>query len=125
MQEHFAGRLDQAVFPYVKDAPIVAASKDSRGSGTPQTTASLRSLRADWATKGRKVQNEPRQRVIVFIAGGATYSEVRAVYKVSEATNKDVFLGALSLLAKTVGENADQKTVQARRQSSQIGRAHV
>ncbi|KAM0753201.1 Sec1-like protein [Meredithblackwellia eburnea MCA 4105] len=95
LEEHFAGRLDQAVFPYVKDAPVQA--KDAKG-GAPQSTASLRSLRADWATKGRKTQNEPRQRVIVFVAGGATYSEVRSIYKVSEATNKDIFLGATAIV---------------------------
>ncbi|KAK4701832.1 hypothetical protein P7C70_g4396, partial [Phenoliferia sp. Uapishka_3] len=97
LEEHFAGRLDQSIFPYVKDAPVVATKDVARAANAP-TTASLRSLRADWATKGRKVQNEPRQRVIVFVAGGATYSEVRAVYKVSESTNKDVFLGSTAII---------------------------
>ncbi|KAI5477593.1 hypothetical protein MNV49_006079 [Pseudohyphozyma bogoriensis] len=96
LEEHFAGRLDQSIFPYVRDAPV-AASKDSRNAA-PAPTASLRSMRADWATKGRKVVNEPRQRVLVFVAGGATYSEVRSVYKVSEALNKDVFLGTTHVI---------------------------
>lgn len=58
------------------------------------TSGSLRSARPQWtSSRGRKPVNEPRQRVIVFVAGGLAYSEIRAAYKVSEAHNKDVFIG--------------------------------
>lgn len=64
------------------------------------TTGSLRSARPQWTTnRGKKTTNESRQRVLVFVAGGATYSEVRTVYKVSEAANKDVFLGSSTLFS--------------------------
>lgn len=43
------------------------------------------------------------------MAGGATYSEVRTVYKVSEAANKDVYLGTSHLVTpqKFVGDLAN------------------
>lgn len=53
--------------------------------------ASLRSAKPTWA-KSRLSSVEPRQRVIVFMAGGATYSEARACYEVSQKTSRDVFL---------------------------------
>ncbi|GAA6011838.1 hypothetical protein JCM11491_000767 [Sporobolomyces phaffii] len=99
LEEHFAGTLDQSMFPYVRDAPVGAASSRSSQASIP-TTGSLRSARPQWttSTRGRKTTNESRQRVLVFVAGGATYSEVRTVYKVSEAANKDVFLGTTHLV---------------------------
>lgn len=94
-QEHFAGTLDQTMFPYVRDAPVAAASSSRASQTSVPTTGSLRSARPQWTTnRGKKTTNESRQRVLVFVAGGATYSEVRTVYKVSEAANKDVFLGS-------------------------------
>ena len=82
------------MFPYVRDAPVGATSSRTSQTAVP-TTGSLRSARPQWttSTRGRKTTTESRQRVLVFVAGGATYSEVRTVYKVSEAANKDVFLG--------------------------------
>jgi len=34
-----------------------------------------------------------RQRVIVFVAGGMTYSEMREVYKLSGSLQKDIYIG--------------------------------
>jgi syntaxin-binding protein 1 len=42
--------------------------------------------------------NEQRQRIIVFIAGGATWSESRACYDVSKKWNRDVILGTTDML---------------------------
>ncbi|KAK0641634.1 Sec1 family protein [Cercophora newfieldiana] len=77
-----AGTLDPSTFPYV----------------TPPTESeemivqtSLRSAAPRWASANRR-QVDNRQRIIVFVAGGATYSEARACYDVSEKLNRDVFL---------------------------------
>lgn len=53
--------------------------------------ASLRSAKPTWA-RTRSSAAEPRQRIIVFVAGGATYSESRACYEISELFSKDIFL---------------------------------
>lgn len=79
----------------MRDAPVdVAASVKSPVASTP---GSLRSAKPVWTTRGseRKIINEPKQRIIVFIAGGLCYSEIRAAYKVSESANKDIFIGQL------------------------------
>ncbi|KAB8342704.1 hypothetical protein FH972_022304 [Carpinus fangiana] len=85
LKDHVKGVLDQEAFPYTKpqlDAPEPADS-------TAQ--ASLRSAKPTWA-RGRSSATEPRQRIIVFMAGGATFSESRACYEVTQETNKDVYL---------------------------------
>ncbi|KAK4227843.1 protein transport protein sec1 [Podospora fimiseda] len=80
------GSLDQTVFPYhEKDVP---ASDEAEGL---HTQGSLRAGAPRWASANRR-QVENRQRIIVFVAGGATYSESRACYEVSEKYNRDVYL---------------------------------
>ncbi|GAA5827126.1 hypothetical protein JCM11251_001128 [Rhodosporidiobolus azoricus] len=102
LEEQFAGSLDQSMFPYVRDAPTSSSGGSSLmrgGAPTAPTSGSLRSARPQWtAQRSKRVVNEPKQRVMVFVAGGATYSEVRTVYKVSAAANKDVYLGTTHLL---------------------------
>jgi len=51
----------------------------------------LRSAKPTWA-RNRMSTLESRQRVIVFVAGGATFSESRACYEISKTSGKDVFL---------------------------------
>ncbi|KAH9887173.1 Sec1-like protein [Xylariomycetidae sp. FL2044] len=84
------GVLDQTVFPYVK--PPLDPNEDALiGQG------SLRAAKPSWAGTGRRVQDN-RQRIIVFMAGGATFSEARACYEVSSAMNRDVFLASSHML---------------------------
>ncbi|KAH6856562.1 Sec1-like protein [Chaetomium sp. MPI-CAGE-AT-0009] len=86
-----AGDLDPALFPYV--VPPLEAGNESMGS-----QASLRSAAPRWASANRR-QAENRQRIIVFVAGGATYSEARACYEVSDKHNRDVFLATSHMAA--------------------------
>ena len=94
LQEHFQGKLDQKAFPYIGAPPPPPTAAKAANNGAPAPT-SLRSARPRW-TSGAKVKTsqEPRQRAIVFVAGGLTYSEIRSAYVVSQANNKDVFIGA-------------------------------
>ncbi|CAO1624396.1 unnamed protein product [Parajaminaea phylloscopi] len=157
IEDHFAGKLEQSTYPYVRDAPpevagggpssylpagLASASggRDSplsrvaggfgggssssnsaaRPSGAP---SSLRSAKPTWHQKGRagggaggggaggamsgsgsggygssngttSIRDETRQRVIVFVAGGMTYSEMRSVYQISQKMNKDGYIGS-------------------------------
>lgn len=86
-----AGDLDPALFPYV--IPPLEAASESFGS-----QGSLRSAAPRWASANRR-QAENRQRIIVFVAGGATYSEARACYEVSEKHSRDVFLATSHMAA--------------------------
>ncbi|KAM0793647.1 hypothetical protein ACM66B_001078 [Microbotryomycetes sp. NB124-2] len=105
LEDHIRGNLDQSLFPFVRDAPVEAAKPSAassllRGSNasSPLTNSggSLRSARPQWTStnRTRKVVNEPKQRLLVFVAGGMTYSEIRSCYKVCDALHKDVFIGS-------------------------------
>jgi syntaxin-binding protein 1 len=85
LESHVRGSLPQDIFPYTKAAPDDGSMQENTQA------ASLRSAKPTWA-KSRLASVEPRQRVIVFMAGGATYSESRTCYEVSEKTSRDVFL---------------------------------
>lgn len=85
LTNHHTNTVDATTFPYTKP-PLDMGDGDVGASVT-----SLRSAKPTWA-KGKSSSNEPRQRVIVFMAGGATYSESRACYDVARQTNKEIFL---------------------------------
>lgn len=87
LQAHVSNTLDEELFPYTKPQ-LEAATSDGLDLAT-QT--SLRSAKPTWA-KTRGNINEPKQRVMVFMGGGATYSESRACYETTRDTNKDVYL---------------------------------
>jgi syntaxin-binding protein 1 len=84
------GALDTTVFPYVK--PPMDPNEDAASM-----QGSLRAAAPRWAGAGRRVV-ENRQRVIAFVAGGATYSEARACYEVSGSRGRDVFLATSHML---------------------------
>lgn len=86
LEEHVHGRLPLDIFPYTKMQPDDPSMMQDN---TP--AASLRSAKPTWA-KSKLSSVEPRQRIIVFIAGGATYSEARACYDISQKTSRDIFL---------------------------------
>ncbi|WFC99760.1 syntaxin binding protein 1 [Malassezia yamatoensis] len=165
IEDHLMNRLDQTLFPYVRDAPseqsatgslsprsmssfsnsatdmassmlqsaiFATGGKDSplarvgrfdassgrstSVSGTSGiSSTSLRSAKPTWHQKGRSqsvvtlasdnpsrkhsVANMDQgsataQRVLVFVAGGMTYSEARTAYEVSTRNHVDVYIGA-------------------------------
>ncbi|KAG0240421.1 vacuolar sorting protein VPS33/slp1 [Mortierella sp. GBA43] len=57
-----------------------------------KTVRSLRSAQPTFHHKGRR--NEPQGRLILFIAGGVTYSEIRTVYEMAATHNWDILIGS-------------------------------
>ncbi|KAL9601078.1 MAG: hypothetical protein Q9219_002788 [cf. Caloplaca sp. 3 TL-2023] len=94
LEELSRGTLDQTTFPFTK--PHLDASDGLMGQENI-SQSSLRSAKPTWA-RIRPSVSEPRQRILVFMAGGATYSESRACYEVSDSSNKDVFLATSHML---------------------------
>jgi len=94
IQDHVAGKLDKSLFPYVKDAPSLVPPPTSLRSPPPQA-GSLRSQKPSWHRAPRPGTNplDNRQRILVFIAGGMTYSEIRECYQQSSASN-EIFIGS-------------------------------
>jgi len=95
LEDHVAGKLDSSLFPYTKEAPSAAALPAALKSPPPQAT-SLRSQKPSWhrAAKPGAAATEARERILVFIAGGMTYSEIRECYQLSTTLNKDIFIGS-------------------------------
>lgn len=104
-------QLDEEWFPYFRDKPLeddmpasATSSNNSNQNGT--TNSSLRNprIKASWAQTSNKVSlninsvNRPKQRIFCYVAGGVTYSEMRSIYELSNATNKDFYLGSESIL---------------------------
>lgn len=85
------GTLDQTVFPYLK--PPLDPNEDLLAA----QGGSLRAGRPNWAAAGRRPP-ENRQRLIVFMAGGATFSESRACYEISNDRGRDVILATSHML---------------------------
>ena len=98
LEEHIRGTLDQNLFPFTK--PHLDASEGLMGQ-EPISQASLRSAKPTWA-RTRPSALEPRQRIILFVAGGATYSESRACYEISQIYSKDVFLATSHMLTPSL-----------------------
>lgn len=98
LDEQIRGTLDSSLFPFTRpptDADGVSAVQNP-DAFTSQ--ASLRSAKPTWA-RTRSSADQPKQRIIVFMAGGATYAESRACYEASQAYGKDVFLATSHMLS--------------------------
>lgn len=96
LEDYIKSNLDPTVYPFTKpDMALSANRPDANAAPT-----SLRTAKPTWARRGNAM--EPRQRIIVFVAGGATYSEARACYEISQAHNRDVYLGTTSMLSPGV-----------------------
>lgn len=96
LEEQVKGALDPAIFPLTKPHLADGLMQDN------VSQASLRSASKPTWARTRPSANEPRQRIIVFMAGGATYAEVRACYEVSQHMSKDVFLATSHMLTPSL-----------------------
>ncbi|KAJ5107279.1 hypothetical protein N7456_003954 [Penicillium angulare] len=94
LEEQIQGSLDPSAFPYTRPHTEDDGSMATHEALSQQT--SLRSAKPTWART--RTVDQPRQRIIVFMAGGATYPESRACYEVSQAYNRDVFLATTHML---------------------------
>ena len=81
------------MFPYVKESPASMPPPQTLRAHSSQST-SLRSQKPAWH-RAPKPAVENRERLLVFVAGGMTYSEIREAYQLSNALNRDIFIGAL------------------------------
>ncbi|KAI0079338.1 Sec1-like protein [Panus rudis PR-1116 ss-1] len=100
LEDQVNSRLDPTLFPYVKESPSLTPAPTSlRSSPAPQAT-SLRSQKPSWHRAGRPgaTQHDNKQRILVFVAGGMTYSEMREAYLLSKSLNKDIIIGSTHIL---------------------------
>ena len=124
VEEHISGKLDKNTFPYVGVPPPTASGSlrtDNARNAPTAAPASLRSARAEWV-KGAKAQprNEPKQRMIVFVAGGMTYSEIRSAYQISAAANKEVYIGLYNACTLNVAKRSQDRRILSRQRLSSL-----
>ncbi|KAJ3374088.1 vacuolar sorting protein VPS33/slp1 [Allomyces arbusculus] len=106
MEDQVAGALDAESFPYLGPQPAPDTGRATGGT-------SLRSTKPSWQKKGQQqaaaaaaaaggdsASAESGAKVIVYMLGGMTYSEIRAAYEVATAQStaangpRDVLIGS-------------------------------
>ena len=99
LEAHAQGTLDPTIFPYTKPPLDLGTAEQAQSAGSLRTVS-----KPTWAKSARStaISTESRQRVLVFMAGGATYSESRACYDVGRATSREVFLVTSHMLTPTL-----------------------
>ncbi|RMZ92488.1 hypothetical protein DV736_g285, partial [Chaetothyriales sp. CBS 134916] len=86
LEEQCQGTLDTTIFPPVKP------HLDNSNAQAALLQTSLRVAgKPTWA-QTRSQPAKPRQRLIVFMAGGATYAESRVCYEVGQQYSRDIYL---------------------------------
>ncbi|KAH7352483.1 hypothetical protein KP509_19G048300 [Ceratopteris richardii] len=118
LEELASGKLSKDEYPYVKEpsaAQIQMMAGDSLSvRSSPANSRPAQSVRSTWATKAklsddgqssdsslRHAHSDPKitgRRIFIFVVGGATRSELRAVHKLTEHLRREVILGSTSLI---------------------------
>ncbi|KAJ3227967.1 vacuolar sorting protein VPS33/slp1 [Clydaea vesicula] len=106
-QDQIKGTLDEKLFPYI-EKPVSVASTNGNVLQSP----ALRNTKASWATKRQpsvgsnssgstlssvKELKVTGPRIILFVLGGISYSEIRSAYEIMEETNREVIIGSTSI----------------------------
>ncbi|KAF9351728.1 vacuolar sorting protein VPS33/slp1 [Mortierella sp. AD094] len=86
VEEHLNGTLDTSIYPYTTEAPVDSSELTKSLRKTPQPT---------WEKKKPNVKGS---RLIVFIAGGVTYSEIRAMYELCQSMGRDIVIGSTHII---------------------------
>lgn len=86
VEEHINGTLDTTLYPYTTEAPV----------STAESTRSLR--KTAQPTWDKKQPNVKGSRLYVFIAGGVTYSEIRAMHELCHSQGRDIIVGSTHIL---------------------------
>ena len=90
IEDFFNSSLDSSLFPFVKAADSAATSTSaSKKAGT-----SLRSGKPTWQSGATSSSsNKTGPRLIIFVAGGLSFSEMRAVYEATKQFKRQVYIG--------------------------------
>ncbi|KAG0032959.1 vacuolar sorting protein VPS33/slp1 [Podila clonocystis] len=87
VEEHINGTLDATMYPYTTEPPVDSATDSTKSlRKTAQTT---------WDKKKTAVKGS---RLMVFIAGGVTYSEIRAMHELCQSMGRDIIIGSTHII---------------------------
>ncbi|KAI8599345.1 Sec1-like protein [Dissophora ornata] len=86
VEEHINGTLDATLYPYTTEAPANTIDSTKSLRKTPQAT---------WEKTKPSVKGS---RLFVFIAGGVTYSEIRAMHELCHSMGRDIIIGSTHII---------------------------
>jgi len=101
-EDFITGNLSKTDFPVASSSLYVDSAANAPKS--PKFASSLRkSIHPKWvdrsARKSVELENTKKNgRVVIFIAGGATFSEMRSVYELTSQYNREVILGTTAII---------------------------
>ncbi|KAI8582924.1 hypothetical protein K450DRAFT_225491 [Umbelopsis ramanniana AG] len=103
MEASITGTMDAGQFPYTRQSDAELHEEGSKaGSTVPATGVSLRTTKPTWSKKTNSMGGTPRNptgaRLIIFVAGGMTYSEMRSAYEIADMHNRDVIIGSSHII---------------------------
>ncbi|KAJ1962011.1 syntaxin binding protein 1 [Dispira parvispora] len=112
VDDHLRGQLDD------NEYPLLRPPQDERAMQSALSRKSLRSVKATWARPGpggsstptgttppgvrrtvSTASNSSAGKMVIFVVGGVTYSEIRATYELSQAYGWDIYLGSTHILS--------------------------
>ncbi|KAM3583138.1 syntaxin binding protein 1 [Umbelopsis sp. WA50703] len=103
MEAHVTGTMDAAQFPFTRQSDAEMQEDISKpGANVPASGVSLRSTKPTWSNKKNSVGGSFRTptgaRLIIFVAGGMTYSEMRSAYEIADIHNREVIIGSSHII---------------------------
>ncbi|KAJ2781953.1 syntaxin binding protein 1 [Coemansia javaensis] len=101
--DHLSGRLDPKLFPWTAEPPAAEAAAEAEEATRWSPSLNVRSLRRD---RGTLRNRKPRHKfggstggvVIVYIAGGVTFAEMRSVYELAESLGREIYIGSTHVI---------------------------
>ncbi|KAK9767638.1 syntaxin binding protein 1 [Basidiobolus ranarum] len=89
--------LDSSLYPFVRKPENTNAPVEPKFS-----TTSLRSAKGSWQRNSHQnVSTAPTGKILIFVAGGLTYSEIRSIYELANATNREIYIGTTHIITPT------------------------
>ncbi|KAJ1656863.1 syntaxin binding protein 1 [Dispira simplex] len=112
VDDHLRGQLDDSEYP------LLRPPQDERAMQSALSRKSLRSVKATWARPSpggsgtptgttppgvrrtvSTASNSSGGKLVIFVVGGVTYSEIRATYELSQAYGWDIYLGSTHIMS--------------------------
>eukprot|EP01100_Stratorugosa_tubuloviscum_P006352 TRINITY_DN2746_c0_g2_i1.p1 TRINITY_DN2746_c0_g2~~TRINITY_DN2746_c0_g2_i1.p1 ORF type:complete len:145 (-),score=67.94 TRINITY_DN2746_c0_g2_i1:59-493(-) len=99
VEKAIRGELSTSKFAFVQDIKILNQSPSKREMKTKQR----RTHDPVWADRQKRNSlrpglNKPISRVIVFVIGGITFSELRSIYELAQQYDTELFAGSTEIL---------------------------
>ncbi|RUS20042.1 hypothetical protein BC937DRAFT_86503 [Endogone sp. FLAS-F59071] len=102
LQGHLNNTVDPSLYPYIREMEPEELEEEARLKAL-MPAPSLRTTRNKWQNKTRSADGKGPSgaRLILFVAGGITYSEIRSAYELADMYNREIFIGSTHIITPT------------------------